>query len=83
MRWRTRQKVVILLLRESAVEGDRLRWGVIFHHLISLQMMATTFEPRSPPLSSSMGQKLPPPPPTPREGAGGGGGERGVEECVG
>ncbi len=63
------KKVVILLLRESAVEGDRRRWELSSTTLfdISLQMMATTFEPRSPPLSSSMGWKQPPPPP-PRGG---------------
>ncbi len=54
----------------------------IFHHLISLQMMTTTFVPKYPLLSSSMERKLPPSPP-PRVCAGGGGGERGVEECVG
>jgi hypothetical protein len=82
MRWRTRQQVVILLLGESAVEGDRRRWGVsITLFDISLQMMATTFEPRSPPLSFSMERK--PPPSSPRVGAVGGVGERGVEECVG
>jgi hypothetical protein len=63
----TKEQVVILLLRESAVErGWARRWVVtptIFHHLISLQIMTTTFEPRSPPLSSLWDESYPPAPP--------------------